>query len=229
MIVIGIPTLYEEPELLQQCVNSIRSSQEHIVLIVDNSETKSAFLELELPSDNFYFSLPEKNLGVGGSWNRIMVEGLVGHPDTDAIFFLNDDIILHPGTLDNLYENLMEEFDAVSGYMVKRFLYDLPESIFSTGMHFSCFGLKRSTMDKIGEFDINYYPAYVEDTDYYYRMQRAGLKIGCNTRAPFIHRRHRNRKSPEIKEIHNRNRRYFQEKWGFHPREVAKQMMAGTR
>lgn len=51
---------------------------------------------------------------------------------------------------------------------------------------FSAFMISKSVTDKIGWFDEAYYPAFCEDWDWHWRMEKAGIKAVC-CGLPFLH------------------------------------------
>jgi GT2 family glycosyltransferase len=98
-----------------------------------------------------------KNLGVAASWNRLfsIAEGF-----SLPVFILNDDIELGRNTLERM---LASDADFVS--------------VAGAGINaFSCFLLRRAAYDLVGPFDETFYPAYVEDSDYSYRMMLADVR-----------------------------------------------------
>ena len=50
----------------------------------------------------------------------------------------------------------------------------------------SCFLIRRSTWELVGDFNEAFYPAFVEDADYHVRMHRAGIKAE-SLELPFYH------------------------------------------
>lgn len=51
---------------------------------------------------------------------------------------------------------------------------------------FSCFLIRREVFEKVGPFNEECFPAYVEDCFYHVRMHRAGIKAVCID-VPFLH------------------------------------------
>ncbi len=52
---------------------------------------------------------------------------------------------------------------------------------------FSGFMINKECWDKVGEFDVGFYPAYFEDNDYHHRIKIAGLKAICYPQAIYYH------------------------------------------
>jgi len=50
-------------------------------------------------------------------------------------------------------------------------------AIISSNHGFACFAILKSAVEKIGLFDENFYPAYLEDCDYHYRCVLAKMHI----------------------------------------------------
>lgn len=109
-----------------------------------------------------------KNLGVAPSWNRIVSQNL----DDSYWFICANDMFFHQkGVLKTMYEFAQAE------HLGKGMIY-------ADG--YSCFCMTRLGWDKIGSFDENIFPAYMEDCDHFYRARLSlvpicGFPDGCVT------------------------------------------------
>lgn len=152
MITIGVPVL-RRYDLLRRLLLSLRPSVKLVqeVVIVDNGQCWSKIAGAiggTLPADRFDVWTPAVPMGVAESWNYLT------RRTTGARIITNDDIIFGEGSIAQM---LATEGDIVLGY------------------GFSCFLLRDSCVDAVGEFDENISPgyAYFEDCDYAERIRRA--------------------------------------------------------
>jgi len=235
MIYIGIPTI-NLVDHLDRTINSIECQNDYRLLIVNNGD-KNEFLKWQAISEvTFETILNKQNKGVAASWNQI-IDWALSKGDAEVIFILNDDILLHPNCINRMLETIRRKrYGAVSGGMVAgapermwNFNEDMVDDRHISGMHFSCFAITPDVVTTIGKFDVGYGLCYVEDTDYFYRLEKAKVRKGCDRWAWFTHYRVRDRRISGRKKSHRYNRGYFQRKWGTPPKPVAKRMMDYTR
>ena len=176
------------------------------------------------------FNLPE-NIGVSGAWN-FGIYFAIHTLKCKYFLVVNNDIILHPQAIEILLKTIetpgvvMATATDVSGQIPKAIdtlKMKIPgESKLTECPDFSCFMIKKETIEKVGWFDEKFYPAYFEDNDYHYRIKQAGLKAYKSNQALFYHFGSRTIKaSEEIKTKANIgysiNRDYYKEKWGGDP------------
>jgi GT2 family glycosyltransferase len=88
---------------------------------------------------------------------------------------------------------------------------------------------------KVGYFDEHFYPAYFEDNDMAYRMQRAGLSDFRRTDAVMFHKgsvtqfwNGEEEGRVVSHEAFRRNERYYQAKWGGGPGQEKFSVPYGT-
>lgn len=98
---------------------------------------------------------------------------------------------------------------------------DVEKEGLENGEHpdFSAFMISRMTVERVGEFDEGFYPAYFEDNDFHYRINLAGLKAVTYPPAMFYHygsgTSNENKISEAMRGVQfERNHAYFREKWG---------------
>ena len=97
-----------------------------------------------------------KNLGVAPSWNKIVQDNL----DAPYWFIIGNDIFFErDGDLQKMYEYAEKSKDTHS------ILF---------GHAYSCFVLTKLGLNKVGYFDENIFPAYLEDCDHFYRVTLTG-------------------------------------------------------
>ncbi len=145
-------------DLLSRMLRSVDYPIGKIISINNGSDPSvSAVLEQfkitgELPIEIYK---PEHNLGVAGSWNLAMRM----YPDAAYWLFIGNDMCLWPGDL--------AKIDA--------FVRAHPDHVLNPCNYgHSLFVVQPSCIEKIGYFDLNYWPAYSEDQDQMYRIQLAG-------------------------------------------------------
>jgi hypothetical protein len=86
----------------------------------------------------------------------------------------------------------------------------------------ACFAIGRGAIEKVGYFDENFWPAYLEDFDYHYRLGLAGIPLLCDERTLLEHQRSATvRRDRLLGLLHperlSRNQRYYRRKWGGAP------------
>lgn len=95
---------------------------------------------------------------LAASWNTAIRWGLT---DRSAVIITNDDIQWEPDSYRSLVDGLC---------------YGEPDMGTTENVGgFVCFALTRELVEKVGEFDTRFFPAYFEDEDYRYRMKLAGV------------------------------------------------------
>lgn len=99
------------------------------------------------------------NVGFAGSFNMIAKKMLQGNVSYTIIS--NDDTRFRPGSLLNI-AILFEAKPHVCLYLFS---------------HFSSFGIRASTLKRIGVMDEHFWPAYSEDIDYFFRSILQGCHI----------------------------------------------------
>jgi hypothetical protein len=158
-IFLGIPVL-NRLDLLAECLRRIDVPAQ--VYIVNNNSVDVDF-QTDLARLAVQYSLQvfqaPRNLGVAASWNHLLrTAQKLGF---DRTFVTANDFHLGPGTLGNFVTVVR----SLSGFDL--FLGD----------GFNLFSLSPRTVEKVGWFDENFYPAYFEDNDYVYRCRLAKARI----------------------------------------------------
>jgi GT2 family glycosyltransferase len=147
-------------------------------------------------------------MSVAEKWNEGL--NLAKQLSIPAVF-LNDDIIPWPGTIDEamLAVNSYPDADILTGVTTKNLpANDQEPDVFLRG-GFSFFAVRPETIKKMadwecqhwqdfdferrwpgyipGFFDVNFRPAYYEDSDWYWRSKLAGLKEYVSETCPYYH------------------------------------------
>jgi GT2 family glycosyltransferase len=199
-IFIGVPIL-NRLDLLEKCIGAVDHLAE--IIIINNNSTDSDFKER---LDGFASAMgltvlhQARNLGVSASWNLLIRTGFA--KGYEWIFIGSNDTFLQPGSLKAACDCKKDE-DVGVWHLCG----------------FNFFLLNRRTIDSIGWFDENFYPAYNEDIDYKYRCKLARMRVvhidgagGEHVGSATIN------SNPDYfasnKETHRKNSDYYRSKWG---------------
>jgi O-antigen biosynthesis protein len=220
-------------EYTRQMLLTIQTSYKFKLILINNGSTDGtgAYINKCGESSNVYPINFNENKGVSASWN-LGIKMAIDKCDSKYFFIPNNDVLLHPKTIDTLIEKidqkgvLMATATDISGSIptpsdIKAVLAP-PESLEVEAPDFSCFLIKRETIRSIGYFDESFYPAYFEDNDYHYRIKLSGGHAYRYNQAIYFHYGSRTIKAgQQIKDKANLgytiNRDYFIRKWGGEP------------
>lgn len=148
---------------------------------------------------------PAKNTGVAAGWNYILT-----HFDKPWHFIAGNDVQFTPGDLEKMATAAWDKHET-HGMM------------FGNQGH-NAFITTKLSVERVGLFDENFYPAYLEDCDYMWRVRLADVKVedvqGCHIihgEAPLwgsstIHSDPRLRTLNGI--THGNGHKYYVRKWG---------------
>lgn len=244
-----IAPLYNQVEYTKKCVDSILADPMRPaieIIMVDNASQDGTREYLNqvirdtknVPGLSWIHIQNEKNLGVAPAWNQ----GLKAST-TNELYVINNDILATRGWIQGTRAGLKRHDLAIAcPYAINGTLdYDL-ESRAKTFVErnsgalwddysFCAFFMPRKTLDCIGLFDEKFLIGGYEDTDYCYRILKAGLKYGVIGSA-FIHHfgsitLGEFKKGGDKHGSHNRN--YFIQKWGEDPSAKNKDLLIRLR
>lgn len=178
-------------DLTRQTIESIRCSETVSITLIDN-DSDDGTEEWALNSgriQHYIKNTPRK--GVAASWNQGVKEAMEDSR-CEYIAILNNDIILHPKTLDHLIafmdrsNYLMVTGDNIKDRMSADVMkqMELPEPFTdfdlwpiegwrAEGPDFSCFMINKEFIRVVGLFDENFKGAYKEDQDTHRRIKAA--------------------------------------------------------
>lgn len=204
-IAIGIPTL-NRADLLKENLDDLSKNLSQItkLIIVDNG-TQSIKIPPNL-QDKTHLYIPGKNLGVSASWNYMMQKAFEPY-GCDHILILNDDIVFG-----RTFKELIDFIDKYGHFYVT-----------VGGYYWSQFIVSKECYNNIGRFDEDFFPAYYEDNDYYYRIKLSGDvdKKFNNMQGDFVPTVMRNsmtlKKDKEVNSRFNANKKHYHDKWGGPP------------
>lgn len=228
--------VFNQLQYTKGCIDSLLRDTQRVpyeIIVIDNASTDGTREYLETKSrdldrtrDCLIPIFNEKNLGVAPAWNQ----GLKAAKG-DYLAVLNNDILVTPGWLRSLLWAMdLHRIDLISPFAATGPLtYELEEraarftkrnlSILWNEYDFCAFVMPRSTYNKIGLFDEGFLIGGYEDTDYCYRVRKAGLRYGVSG-ASFIHHFGSStlgefKKRGDKHASHNKD--YFMKKWGEDP------------
>jgi len=215
---VSIPTItgHERTRHLVEALLEQRL-QPSMALVVDNAATEMHTPLARLSQivgrigTTVEWRMPGKNLGVAASWNVALRRAQ--ELGVDACVLMNDDVEIEPHTMQMLLERLFESNEIAAG---------------PTTLPFTCFALKLpNALDEVGLFDEQFFPAYFEDDDWYWRMRCAGyadllrvdvLDLGITWPQ---HSTTKSEAGPElakaIVEGYENSRIFYEQKWGAQP------------
>lgn len=175
--------------------------EDYRILLIDNGSSDETKVEAgKLVSQHFSHKRNEEqwgfqksvNFGVNDAWER----------GFDIAMVCNNDIILNPfaiteiidfyNTTENKEIGMVTCMNIASECPDPKDIYDKKPvdkewTPISPHPDFSAFTVKRSTWERVGEFDELFAPAYFEDNDYHYRMQLEGKEAVTYPRALYYH------------------------------------------
>lgn len=147
-----LPVINEE--MSDGCIASIAPSVRKHIVIVDNSASK--FGE-KYRNDVCEVITPPENIGVARAWNLGATIAL--YQKADYLIIISATMRFGHGMLD---------------FIKKLRANNNPYGLESQhGWH--CIAIGTPTIEKVGMWDENFYPAYYEDSDYIRRMELAGI------------------------------------------------------
>lgn len=168
------------------------------------------------------------NRGLARSWN----DGVKAAFDdgNDVTLIVNDDLFFYDGGFDQFVDFILTEKARQPDFGIAMTYGMEPqkqathpgaalERVLSLG---ACFAIGEGALQKVGYFDENFWPAYLEDFDYHYRLGLAGVPLLCDERTLLQHQRSATvRRDRLLGLLHgqrlSRNEQYYRRKWGGAP------------
>lgn len=227
-------------EYTKQCIETIKTTEDHVIIVVDDFSddgTKEYLKQLSDDREDFIVLTDLDTYSLAEKWN-LGIDVAVGD-GCDTFLICNNDIIFNIYTIDRLARRLClaretkDRVGMVTAHNVRTSvsvddIEDYPEVIDGTeasNPDFSCFLLDKLVFDDIGEFDDGYCPCFFEDNDYHIRMVQGGWRAISITSAPYYHYGSITQNSIEgglcSSPQFEANRAYFKDKFGFIPGDPA--------
>lgn len=162
VVLVVLPVL--DANLGHRCLDSMGAYMQACTIVVDNGDPPLDYLASR-GAAVYEYQRPGANIGVAASWNhgrRLALQC----PTARWLVLLSEVVVFgeHGGA--DLLDGVVDQgpLGAIDAPGV---------SVAEAG--WKCTALRTSTLDRVGEFDEGFWPAYYEDTDYLYRMGLAGL------------------------------------------------------
>lgn len=206
---IGIPVI-SNIHFIEECLASIDYDQVDVAL-VNNSINEHFVNQINALAVKYNVTVVQqpKNIGVAAAWNVLM--RAMDRCGYLKLLISNSDVTYPAGVLKQAFETDLED----------------DGSITCVDRSFCSFIVTPQTIEAIGYFDENFYPAYFEDNDFGHRIKLAGKRIQ-KLGLKFEHRDSTTIKNDRIFAVGNSvtfpmNQAYYQRKWGGGPgREKSK-------
>lgn len=184
----------------------------HVFLHSQRSEVVEVCERLSArPNVNYY------PYGVDRGLARSLNEGVMAAQDAgaDALVMLCDDLLAGPGDIQRLATAILEHPDCA--YIDGNAFVERVERYEPSQLDAAALNLR--TFEKIGYFDVNFWPMNFEDVDWKYRARLAGFTHMTLPDTHFVHRAtNANTTTPEElserMEKFYRTRAYYEAKWG---------------
>lgn len=155
-----------------------------------------------------------RNLGCARYWNDGIV--LAQERGADVTIICGNDIWFSAGDIDKL---ALKSIHCPENYMISAAGIHVGRNQWEPSHGHSCFALNPISLEKIGYFDQNLWPAYLEDCDYWYRSTLARLHEENCPDTMIYHVGSATIQADRKLAAQNRitqgkNFRYYQQKWG---------------
>ena len=235
-LVIGCAT-HNNLKYTKLFLESIKLSYPCHIFIVDNGSSDDTYQWLN--KSGYDFRSYKLNMGFGYAYNDAL-DYAFKLKKVPYLLWCGNDIVFRPDSIDYMIQAMNEtDYDMFCGNEVLnkeilttnegalenfkyKFSFDEPQYdklMYSAGgMNHSCIIRNKTVFDKVGYYDINFYPAYFEDNDYSMRCRLLNLKFGTVDSAIFYHFWSRTIHEGGLAQLNSQrfelNRRYYQEKWG---------------
>jgi len=217
---IGIVTIaYNLPHLLQKLFDTAISDEHEIIYYLFGHTKDKEMIDLCFQLEHrfsprlTYFDF-QKNRGASTSWNDGIISAQFDRCDVTMI--VNSDIWFSEGDIDKLADYTVGHRN---NYMIScAGWHDGFDKAFPSQGH-SCFTLNPIALERVGFFDVNFFPAYMEDCDYSRRAFLAGMHEE-NCADTMVHHygsacvQNDSVLAEQNTLTHQRNHGYYKEKWG---------------
>jgi GT2 family glycosyltransferase len=217
----------------KQFIKSLPKNIEFDLIIINNGSTDGTIGYLSSLCSRMKVNIINSpyNLGVAKAWN-LGINRAIEYFNSEYFFIPNNDIIIRPETIPILIETLdapdvllSTAYNINDGKILPisiKTLLTPKDKVLNENPDFSCFMIKKETIEKVGFFDEKFYPAYFEDNDYHYRINLIGSKAVKNLQNIYFHFGSMTVKNDEYTRAlsnaaYRQNEAYFIKKWGGKP------------
>lgn len=192
----------------KECIESLEkiTYPNYEIIIIDNSSKDGSTQKIQKEHPKHIYIYNKENLGFTGGTNIGMKYAF--ERGADYIFFINNDMIVHPAFLEPLVAAMGNKRTGLVGpatycYPEVKTLYTagrninfwkgatqenaLPQKIQEVECLAGCFLIKRRVIGKIGYFYEPYFLSF-EEIDYCLQARKAGYKVFCEPRSVIWHK-----------------------------------------
>jgi GT2 family glycosyltransferase len=171
-----------DPDMMQDCVNSIiEHTDNYELIVVDNGSTIDESWVLDHADKHRRYT---QNQGISIGWNKGIE--LATH---DKVIILGDDTIVSPGWVEAMLKCFENKDCGAACPQVEGMPYRDKLTEVWNWFPGACFMLSKKIVDKVGYFDWKtYFPCNFEDTDMWVRLMAHGYKLYTNPSAYVQHR-----------------------------------------
>ena len=234
-VAIIIPSINLWNQYTKPCIDSIKTSHNYRILLIDNASTDETLVEAgKLVSDTFSHRRNNVRLSCAQSWNMGIKDAW--ERGFDYVLVLNNDVILHPDCIDRMVERFEKGGVGMVTALDVRGECALPMMIMNKKSkdyedvpeaphpNFSCYMINKECWDIVGEIDEGFEKAYWEDNDFHKRMVLSGVNAIVYPPALFYHFGSKTQNEALGKpivdgQLFEKNRAYYKGKWGGNPGE----------
>lgn len=214
---VGILIFHRTSELVKigmECLNSVLKTVDREntqIIIVDNGSSEYNSIWRETAD---VYVRHKQNLGVSAGWNSI-----IKHATGKYIAILGDDTEVRGDWLNQMAECFRKYKDCgVSNPYVENLPVGIGIQKDYKWFSGACFMLTMNTVMKAGMFRHDlYFPTNFEDTDYWCRVMKSGLRLYKNYSARVKHLEGQTTKATDLDEAKQGTRKAFLDHWGFDP------------
>jgi N-acetylglucosaminyl-diphospho-decaprenol L-rhamnosyltransferase len=210
----------------KECLSDLFSTTEKNteIIIVNNASTDGTE-EFLTKAKRVRVVSNDDNKGCAASWNQGIEQS-----NGDWIVFLNNDVRLPQGWLDNLISTAIEKkVNIISpgmregelNYKFENYSLEYTNSMQNVFRKWTpsgvCFLVRKNVFDKVGLFDENFNIGQYEDADFFRRCKNFKLNMGITGRSFIHHFGSVTQKSIQKKtksDYSKRNKNYHRKKWG---------------
>lgn len=207
---------HRNQELVDMAIDCLGSILSHVdrneteILVCDNGSTVRSDFWQEHADTYIRF---DQNMGISHGWNALLKLSRGEYP-----VIVGDDIGVRPGWLNAMYEAMQMPDAGMANPHVGNLPYYsgiVENSKWPSG---ACFMLSQNTINKVGYFNEQlFFPAQFEDTSYWTRLYKAGLKIYTNCAISVTHKEGQTDNAPDIAQHFDKQKQIFLDVFGFDP------------